>query len=340
MVDEERALLRVRGRVAFSLAMIAIGGLILLVRREFIESLRLPAFTTLAVGVAVLLQGIALLLISYLRGDFVYALTISGVRKRHDTGLSPVGSGDVESQLRKLRDDVESMKASVAATAHATAALSESDKSALLDALQKQIQSVSAEDVVKQLEAKYASQLIEQTQLARVRDILNTMAVRLRQEIEVLSRRGNLNLVIGTVTTALAVAILAYMVLEQTAGLTDLPSILTHYIPRISTGVFIEVFSFFFLRLYRAGLADIKYFQNELTNIELRAIALEAALANGTERSREMVTEILARTDRNLWDRGLTTSTRRGKGKDGSWELPELVERLIKIIVERETKVS
>lgn len=48
-----------------------------------------------------------------------------------------------------------------------------------------------------------------------------------------------------------------------------------NYIPKISIAIFIEVFSFFFLRLYRNSLIDIKYYQNELTNIEFKIVGIK-----------------------------------------------------------------
>ncbi|MBI5525005.1 MAG: hypothetical protein HY897_01580 [Deltaproteobacteria bacterium] len=42
---------------------------------------------------------------------------------------------------------------------------------------------------------------------------------------------------------------------------------LSHYVPRITTVTFIEVFAFFFLKLYRASLIEIKFYQNELTSL-------------------------------------------------------------------------
>ena len=54
--------------------------------------------------------------------------------------------------------------------------------------------------------------------------------------------------------------------------------VLSYYIPRISTIAFIEVFAFFFLRLYKATIAEEKFYQNELTSRTARQTALEAAL--------------------------------------------------------------
>jgi hypothetical protein len=86
---------------------------------------------------------------------------------------------------------------------------------------------------------------------------------RLRQEIVQLGRRGNVNLIIGFMTTLMAAAVLTYVALVTPDSLTT-EHILVHYIPRISLAIFIEVFSFFFLRLYRSVLTEIKYFKMNL----------------------------------------------------------------------------
>jgi hypothetical protein len=69
-------------------------------------------------------------------------------------------------------------------------------------------------------------------------------------------------------------------------------------IPRLA--VFIEIFSLFFLRLYRAGLDEIKFFQNELTNVETKYAALESALASKNADLTERVIGLLAETERNF----------------------------------------
>jgi hypothetical protein len=51
------------------------------------------------------------------------------------------------------------------------------------------------------------------------------------------------------------------------------------FLPRLSIVLIIEVFSYFFLRLYKSSLAEIKYFQNEATNIEHNFVDLEAAIS-------------------------------------------------------------
>lgn len=105
---------------------------------------------------------------------------------------------------------------------------------------------------------------------------------------------------IGSATTVLAVGLMAYVSFAAPITVVDWRERLPVYLLRISVAFFVEVFSFFFLRLYRASLQEIKYFQNELTNIEARAMALEfALLVDDKEIARVLITE-LVRTERNF----------------------------------------
>ena len=121
----------------------------------------------------------------------------------------------------------------------------------------------------------------EESALQRSTDrIFDSSDVRLQEEIAALSRRSNLNLVIGVVTTIAAVALLVYMVLGVKHESKTIPEMLEYFIPRVSTAAFIEIFSFFFLRLYKSTLADIRYYQDELTRLTQNRIALFTAEAS------------------------------------------------------------
>ncbi len=61
-----------------------------------------------------------------------------------------------------------------------------------------------------------------------------------------------------------------------------------------------QVFAYFFLRLYRYGLFEIKYFQNEITSAQLRIIALETILMKGSKETIEKFALEMAKTERNI----------------------------------------
>jgi hypothetical protein len=141
---------------------------------------------------------------------------------------------------------------------------------------------------------------LRKKRLAQVRRRIDGARTRLRNEISNLGRRGNLNLIIGGATTAFAIILLAYVSFSGPTTATDWRERLPVYILRVSVALFIEVFSFFFLRLYRANLQEIKYFQNELTNIESRAMAIEFALLIDDKDIAKSLIEKLAQTERNF----------------------------------------
>jgi hypothetical protein len=137
--------------------------------------------------------------------------------------------------------------------------------------------------------------------LSMIRTSLAETKARLATEIASLGRRGNLNLVIGIFTTLMAATLLGFFVLlADDVDYSDVASVLKYYVPRISFVAFIEVFSFFFLRLYKASLDGIKYFQNEMTNVELRFISIELALLREFPEPLKTVIANLSGTERNF----------------------------------------
>ena len=134
----------------------------------------------------------------------------------------------------------------------------------------------------------------------RIRAAADKMLGRLEAEVRALVRRGNLNMVWGTSTTFAAAAILGYAAATLRIVGENWRAYLPTYLLRLSVVVFIEIFAFFFLRLYRANLADIKYFQNEITNLEAKCLALEFAILSADAKSAEKVVVQLACTERNF----------------------------------------
>jgi len=158
---------------------------------------------------------------------------------------------------------------------------------------------------------------------------------RLKAEIAQLSRRGNVNLVLGVLTTTGAVAVLTFVALGNAPASQPVGGILVHYIPRLALAIFVEVFSFFFLRLYRDTLSEIKYFQNELTNVEARIIALAFSFITEDSTSRSSAVDILLRTERNfvLKVGDTTVDLERAKlEREGAKELMESAVDVVKAL--------
>lgn len=119
---------------------------------------------------------------------------------------------------------------------------------------------------------------------------LNHIIMRLIREIDSLNRRSNLNLALGITITASGLAILSLFVFNGSLKYDNTSSFLMTFLPRISLVLFIEVFAYFFLSLYKASLSEIKYYQNELTKIETKYTALITAI---NLESNEVLSEVL-----------------------------------------------
>lgn len=122
---------------------------------------------------------------------------------------------------------------------------------------------------------------------------------RLRIQVAKLNTIANLNLTIGIVTTVAAIVILSFSLLSPSVETLD-SSFLIHNVPRMSLSVLIELFSFFFLRMYKSNLNDIKYLNNEITNVDFKLLALDTSMALKREELVENILLEYCKTERNF----------------------------------------
>ncbi|HEB61718.1 MAG TPA: hypothetical protein ENI82_01070 [Bacteroidetes bacterium] len=234
---------------------------------------------------------------------------------------------EVYTQLKNIEDEIQKIKTS-------KSALSEKDKNKIINDLKNNLSS----NVLKQIENKYSKSIKNEKHLEITRRYLIKTRTRLIEELNALTRRGNLNLAIGTTTTLLAIGIIASIVIHQNELTKE--SLLTHFLPRVTLSFFIEIFSFFFLRLYRSGLNEIKYFQNELTNIESKFVALENAILSGSIESLHNVLYTLSKTERNfILEKGQTTAEIE-KAKIEEDEFKNILMVLVDILKEIKNKIG
>lgn len=173
--------------------------------------------------------------------------------------------------------------------------------------LQAKIEAQASKAVLDTLHASIEAEYRKELRNRDMEREIGRTLQRLNAEIGALGRRGNLNLVIGIVTTTAGLISLAYFVVTHGMATPSTTTFLMNFLPRLSLVIFIELFAFFFLRLYKATLAEIKYFQNEMTNIETKAIALRAAI-DATGDTHVDVIRSLAQTERNhVLEKGQTT---------------------------------
>jgi len=244
----------------------------------------------LAVAGTLVASGVAILLLSYLRGEISIGAIDSIVSPSEQSSsreiefLSGIQSR-VTAALTKVQQDLADLKSTRPSAVHV-------DAESIRDAIRDDV----VGDVAARLDQRYAQAAIQAAHVAQVRRNFDEAFLRLRNEVAALTRRGNLNLVIGTLTTTAAVGLLLYMLFPNQV-LSSWTALLSHYVPRLTTVIFIEIFAFFFLRLYKSSLGEIQYYQNELTTLALQWNAFELAVAPG-EKPMSLV-EQFASADRN-----------------------------------------
>ena len=185
--------------------------------------------------------------------------------------------------------------------------ISESQRKELANRLEKRIREVAAADFLENIRAALKDQqahLEDRETDLQLRDELEKRhkrtVDRLVGELADLSQRGNLNLAIGIGTAIVGVVILGYFVIVSMGQLgAGTMAFATSFIPRISLVVVIQIFAYYFLRLYSSSLMEIKYFQNELTNVEVQFLALRTAMGTGKEQPAGEILLRLAKTERN-----------------------------------------
>jgi len=143
----------------------------------------------------------------------------------------------------------------------------------------------------------------QQGRVALATDIDQTLAT-YHAEMASWRRNANINLLIG-----LACAVGGIFVMWQTLASVALEiepsgvwrvSDLYRVLSRFGLVIIIESVAFFFLKLYREDRSMIRYFRNEITNLEARYLSFKAALTFGTATDLTKILVSLASTERNF----------------------------------------
>lgn len=204
---------------------------------------------------------------------------IKSIKEQYNKSMSNILENDQKNEL------INEMKSNLLATVKSEANT---------DILNEIKESIAKSNNIKEVENVYL----------RTLDRLNT-------EIESQTRRGSLNLSLGIVTTLIGLFMLGYFVIELNKTITtpfDSINFFVQFIPRLSLVMLIEVFAYFFLRLYKSSLSEIKYFQNEMTTTESKLVAIKSAmLINELSTITSVISEII-KVDRNsILEKGQTT---------------------------------
>ena len=294
----------------------AIVGVFVSLTADYID-LSFPISRTLItalVAISLVLSGVAVLMIYLQTGfksktsseiDYVkYEGELRNLRNRieHSTSLSTGDVENIEEKLRSLQDQVD-QNSSIGE------AITSEHKEELVGILKADILKNSNDNAFKETLEKIKREVSNSNHLKEIDSVYSRTLERLYSEISALSRRGNLNLSLGIFTTIIGLGILGYFVLEIDSIPEDKMAFIAHFIPRLSLVILIEVFAYFFLKLYKSSLSEIKYFQNEMTNAEAKLVAIKCSIMTSDADSTAHVIKALSNTERNsILEKGQTTA--------------------------------
>ncbi|MTC47893.1 hypothetical protein GKR71_18950 [Providencia sp. wls1922] len=235
--------------------------------------------------------------------------------------MSKTMSRDISYIYRKLHNEVTELKKTIG-NKEVAGELNSEEKDFIINEIIRKNGTETIREIFNN-ESNLLSQNIKENLIFdKVIESSNNIIQRLKREIEDLRLRANMNLAIGMAITAGGLYLLWSTVsiidsselLKQLASEGDdtntkfLKNLILPIVPRVLLIIFIEVFAYFFLQLYKSGLADIKYFQNELTNIESKLSAVEFSYITNNQDGLKVSIESLSKTERNfILDKGKTT---------------------------------
>lgn len=265
-----------------------------------------PLYTALSVVVFIfgVIGGLA-----FSRAAYEYLKGEEPLKPTHESVESPTATTEIlqkfaeyEVRISAFEQTLKSLAGEVGKLQTALLEVGAPEKAALVEKIKERIIQIATESFLTDLKIKAAETFQKNLFEQNVIRTFEESRKRLAQEWDALNRRGNVNLILGMGTTLIGLYALWTFVTSSPEWPKEgdpLTQFSIHFIPRLTLIIFIELFAYFFLRLYRTGLEEIKYFQNEITNLEAKHIALVSAIET---KDPAVITDVigkLATTERN-----------------------------------------
>lgn len=162
----------------------------------------------------------------------------------------------------------------------------------------------------KYIDQKYKKQMSIKFRLDVISDQKEKLSYRIEKEIKCTAERSRLNLFYGISVSFFGIVFLILSIFNSYSSSVVYNDEVNFFrmLIRFSVVISTQVLGFFFLRIYKSSMIEIKYFQNELTNIELIFSALLAAISENNGKLVEQMCVKMASTERNfILKKGETT---------------------------------
>ncbi|MCK5902571.1 MAG: hypothetical protein KAG28_05425 [Cocleimonas sp.] len=179
------------------------------------------------------------------------------------------------------------------------ATLSDTEKNEIINKLKQRIEQDESETFIQEIRNKLNKEDKQIKIKQEIERITEKIIHRLHNSLSLSISRSNLNLALGIFITSIGFIYLFILIFSGQQNLNTPLDFLKYYLPKLSLIIFIEIFAYFFLKLYKETLIEIKYIQNEITNIESKRLATEIAIYSNDERNLQKIISTLSETERN-----------------------------------------
>ncbi|MDR6195609.1 hypothetical protein [Siphonobacter sp. SORGH_AS_0500] len=121
---------------------------------------------------------------------------------------------------------------------------------------------------------------------------------KLEKEINRLNTQATINILCSFFLAFSLIAYLGYSAIQNDFSVKiKWDNYLIYYLPKLTICITFSTLFVYFTKLYKANIIDVKYYQNELTNITLKKIAFKISVENLS--NTQSIIDDLLKTDRN-----------------------------------------
>ncbi len=198
---------------------------------------------------------------------------------------------DVTERISKLEEKISSL--------NAANGINVDD---VVRSVEKRVRDYQTHDLIDNATEALKNSLDKYAFVSSIREAYQVSVFRLEHEAAKSRKAGLYNLIIGGGVGSIGVAILAatLFMAQPVFGTSSIGELVLHYAPRLGLVLLVEGLALFFLRLYKASADDVRYYNNELTNIEQKSAAYEIASSTNDDTLLATVLEKTANVERNF----------------------------------------
>ncbi|MBO1328925.1 hypothetical protein OQ496_11490 [Acetobacter suratthaniensis] len=188
----------------------------------------------------------------------------------------------------------------------------------------------------KIIEQKFRNQLENKTKISIIKDNKNEIISRISKSIDFMQKTASKNILIGLSFSLFGLIFIITSIMNSDLHEINISKIhdnwdIIKYIQKSSIVLCSEIIAFFFFKGYRSSLNEIKYFHNEMTNVEIMFSSLEVAIFSNDLDLIKNICEKISSVERNfILKKGETTVSLRSQEIDnrGDEKIFKFVENL------------